>query len=64
MKKSLLLALAFAAVCGYVMAQDEEVTPAPAPAPQEETVQPTQPEEDAFDMGDEMGLDEETEEIK
>jgi hypothetical protein len=60
MKKSLLLALAFAAVCGYVMAQDEEVTP----VPEEETVQPTQPEEDAFDMGDDTGLDEETEEIK
>lgn len=71
MKKSLLLALAFAAVCGYVMADGEETQ---APQAQDETMQPTQPapaeeakpaqpteEDDAFDMSEDL---EKTEEVK
>ena len=70
MKKSLLLALAFVAVCGYVMAEGEETTtPAPkdettqtVPAPQDEAAQaPVQEEE--LDMDSMLG-DETEEEAK
>ena len=39
MKKSLLLALAFAAVCGYVMAEGEVQQHTTTPAPKDETTQ-------------------------
>ena len=67
MKKSLLLALAFAAACGYVMAAEE----APAtPATEDETTQ-TQPsaEQPATESQEDEALDmdsmlDETEEAK
>ena len=72
MKKSLLLALTFVVVSGYVMAEEEATTttpapqdettqtvPAPKPAPQEEATPATQ--EDELDMD---AMLDETEEAK
>lgn len=64
MKKSLLLALALVAVCGYVMAEGEETS---TPAPKDETTQtvPAQPtQEDELDMDAELGDEPEAEEAK
>jgi hypothetical protein len=64
MKKSLLLALAFAAICGYVMADEDTTTPA-TPATEDETTQAqpaAEPQEDeALDMD---AMLDETEEAK
>lgn len=68
MKKSLLLALTFVVVSGYVMAEEEATTT--TPAPQDETTQtvPAQKEEAApATQEDELDMDamlDETEEAK
>lgn len=70
MKKSLLLALAFAAVCGYVMAEEETTTTTPAskdettqaaPAPVAPVTQEPATQEDELDMD---AMLDETEEAK
>ncbi len=78
MKKSLLLALAFVAVCGYVMADGEDTTtpaptdattqaaPAVTPAPTDDTTQAApadSQQDDELDMDSMLG-DETTDEAK
>jgi hypothetical protein len=61
MKKSLLLALALVAACGYVMAEGEETT---TPAPKDEATQTVPTQEDELDMDAELGDEPEAEEAK